>query len=123
MNGLGYETEVKGIFCREFRSNLKDAVNERSFREEALLLAKVAKTCRTVLFKNGITSSGKFNEGRQDILPVVHQLIFLILYGPNIHGAVSHTRPIKTLSQLVVHNLKIERSFQKPLRTFAIHRR
>ena len=30
----------------------------------------------------------------------------MILYGPNIHGAVSHTQPIKALSQLVVYNAK-----------------
>ena len=71
------------------------------------MLAKVAKTCcRADQFQNGITSSVNFNNGCQDILLVVHQLISLILYGPNIHGAASHTQPTKTLSQLVVHNAK-----------------
>ena len=48
----------------------------------------------------------------------------MILYGPNIHGAVSHTQPIKALSQLVVYNAKKkEKPFQTSPRTFTIHQR
>ena len=82
-------------------------MKERNFQEESFLLAKVAKTYRADLFNNGITFSRSFIEGCQDALPVVHQLISMILlYGQNMSGAVSHTQPTKTLSQLIIHSAK-----------------
>lgn len=39
----------------------------------------------------------------------------MILYGPNIHGAVSHTQPIKALSQLVVYNAKKKKNHSRHL--------
>ena len=79
------------VFLQGIQKLLKDAENERNFQNGALLLAKVTK--------NGITSSVSFNECCQNILPVVYQLIFMILYGQKIHGAASHTQSTKKSSQ------------------------
>ena len=86
-------------------------MNEWNFQEKALLLTKFAKICCVDLFKSRIT-------GCQDMLPVVHQLISMILYDPNIHKVISHTQPTKILSQLIFHNTKKRKTIPENSKKF-----
>ena len=39
-------------------------------------------------------------------LPLVHQLISINLHSSNIHGAIFHTQPVKTLTRLILYTPK-----------------
>ena len=55
----------------------------------------------------------------QAILPVLHQLISIILYGPNIPEVIIfQTQPTKSLSQFILYNSKKECPIQKLLGFF-----
>ena len=97
-------------FSKSMRTILRDALENRSFSEDALTLAKVAKIIREDIFnRDNVKFTGNFPQNcLEDSLPAcLKLLISLIFNGTNLKDQDRHeTQACLTVCQAIVFNTK-----------------
>ena len=104
------------IFKKAIQGMIKDAVQQRNFSEEALILAKVAEiVCKDMFSHKGFTFSGSFTKDCQEstVPASLKSLLSMIPTGVNIENTeVQESQPCLTVCQTILFNAK-ERSTKK----------
>ena len=103
------------VFPEGMQQLIKDGFKNKDYRSEALLFSKVAKICGNEFFREeNALFDGSFPEDcQQKLLPLTELLISMILYGPDLNGEISESQACSTISPLLLHNAKKQKSVSK----------
>lgn len=95
---------------------LKEAIEEKDYIQNFVILSKAAKICRQDIFQNSNSFNGKLEDQGNVNYENINTLISQILYGA-VFKSSQHTQQTKSITQTIIHNAKLKTATYLPVNT------